>query len=235
MTDRSERFEILIQATPEEVWRCLTTAEGIAAWFGTHSEIDLQIGGIRKVAWGDGTAFDGEIKSIEPLERLEIVYMEGGVPTGAEEWLITAEERTTRLTLINSMSDDGIDDWDGFYGDIRRGWRLFMESMRFALEKSDTVERLAVCDYLPTAGSRDEVWETAIAPTLASHLVDGMVETFTDQPHSALATAHNRSLLLDVEGSGSGQVLFVQAAVHGSDDSTWIDEALAAVRTRVNA
>ena len=61
MTTRSEKFEILIEATPEDVWRCLTTKQGLEAWFGTKAEIELEIGGTRTIAWGDAMEMTGEL------------------------------------------------------------------------------------------------------------------------------------------------------------------------------
>jgi uncharacterized protein YndB with AHSA1/START domain len=129
---RSERFEIETRATPEEVWRSLTTAEGIASWFGTRAEIDARLDGERVVGWGEGVEIVGRITDMQPMERLRVVYLADGEEVGAEEWLIQSDETTTRLTLINSLSDEGVDDWEGFYGDMRRGWRRFLASLRHA-------------------------------------------------------------------------------------------------------
>lgn len=221
MSKRVERFEIAIEAGPEEVWRCLTTSEGLSSWFGTESEIDFRIGGNRRIAWDDVTSFNAEITAIEPLRRIEVAYTDGGEETGAEEWLLHPDGKTTRLTLINTMSDEGIEDWDGFYGDIRRGWTLFMESMRFALEDALQPTRRAHCRAIPAPGTRESVWIRAMEP-LIGHDV-GMALRIEDRPHSLFFGSPERSLLLDIEGSGAKQVIFYQAASH-SGDLDWSEE-----------
>ena len=50
--DRIERA-IELPHPPERVWTALTTAEGLAAWFGDHAEIDLRPGGDGRIVWDD--------------------------------------------------------------------------------------------------------------------------------------------------------------------------------------
>lgn len=226
MSRREERFEIDIDASPEEVWERLTTADGLTSWFGTRATIDLRAGGNRVVGWGDSMEISGRIEEIEPPRRIRVVYTADGEETGAEEWLITTDSSTTRLTLVNSFADDGIEDWEGFFGDIRRGWRLFLASLKHALEKAGMPNRTADCRYVPTAETREELW-TAVDRVLRSHpsLVEGMEPCLTDRPHSRLLTADDRTLLIDVEGSGPDQVVYVQAATHGGP-AQWRGQAL---------
>lgn len=225
MTDREERFEIDIQATRAEVWERLTTASGIASWFGTHAEIDLRVGGTRTVGWGDEMEFSGTIAELEPERRLRIVYTGDGEETGAEEWVISGEEGAIRLTLIYSMSDEGIDDWEGFFGDIDRGWRLFMASMRFGLERAITPNREVRCIYIPAPVAAQEIWDLAEVMLDGSELTTGLEPALMIPPYSRLLTAPDRSLLLDVEGSGDARVLYVQAAIHDGPNQ-WQDDVL---------
>jgi uncharacterized protein YndB with AHSA1/START domain len=48
--DRIERT-IELPHPPERVWTALTTAEGLAAWFGDRAEIDLRPGGRGTLVW----------------------------------------------------------------------------------------------------------------------------------------------------------------------------------------
>lgn len=225
MSRRAERFEIDIEATPAEVWERLTTSKGIASWFGTRAEIDLRIDGERIVGWGDRMEISGRITELEPGRRLKVVYMADGEETGAEEWLISGTEATTRLTLIYSMSDEGIEDWEGFFGDVQRGWQLFMTSLRFGLENADMPDREVDCVYISAAIPRERIWERLEEVLNGSEIVADLEPALLIPPHSRLLVASDRALLLDVEGSGDDQVLYAQAATHGGP-AQWRDQVL---------
>lgn len=228
---RDERFEIELRATPEEVWRSLTTSEGLASWFGTRAEVEARVHGERVVGWGDDAEIRGRITDLEPLERLRVVYLADGEEVGAEEWLITTDGTTTRLILINSMADEGIDDWEGFYGDMRRGWRLFLASLRHGLDDAITPYRHVEHTMVPAPGPRRPIRER-LERCLANHeaLVSAMTTTLSDPPHSLLLTARDRTLLLDIEGADDDQVLYVQAATHDGP-ARWPTEVVEAIRS----
>lgn len=230
---RDERFEIEVRATPEEVWRSLTTTEGLASWFGTRAEVDARIHGERVVGWGEDVEIRGRITDLDPLKRLRVVYLADGEEVGAEEWLITTDGTTTRLTLINSMADEGIDDWEGFYGDMRRGWRLFLASLRHGLDEATTPYRRVDHTMVPAPGPRGGIRER-LDRCLVKHeaLVSAMTTTLSDPPHSLLLTARDRSLLLDIEGAGDNQVLYVQAATHDGPEG-WPTQVVEAIRSNM--
>ncbi|MGD2042384.1 MAG: SRPBCC domain-containing protein [Acidimicrobiia bacterium] len=234
MTRREEHFEIDIDATPAEVWEMLTTSEGIASWFGTRAQIDLRVDGERIVGWGDRTELSGRITELAPGRRLKLIYLADGEETGAEEWLVSTEGGVTRLTLICSMSDEGTDDWEGFFGDIRRGWRLFMTSMRFGLEEATTPDRVVDCVAIPAPGPREAIWEKLQAALDSAEMVGELKPALLIPPHSRLLVAPDRTLLLDIEGSGPGQVLYAQAATHDGPEE-WRRQALEVARRALQA
>lgn len=224
----SDRFEIDVAATAAEVWNRLTTSDGLGSWFGTDATIDLRIQGARVVRWGDAETMDAEITDLDAPNRIRLAYVVDGAEVGAEEWLISSHETTTRVTLITSMPPGDTDDWDGFVGDVRRGWRLFMASLRFALTEAAHPDRIAVCRHLPATGPRPELWEAVQSFLDTSDLVEGLEPVLLDPPHSRLLVASDRSLLLDAEGWGADQVLYAQAATHAGPDE-WRELVLDAV------
>lgn len=231
MAFREERFEQLVSASIEDVWWALTTPEGLAAWFGVECEIDLRVGGARRVAWGE-VAIDGVIDAVDPHRRIRVAYLADGVEMGAEEWLLDTDDGgTVRLTLINSMSDEGIDDWEGYFGDMRRGWRLFMASLAHAVGAADTRTREALMRYLPAPGDRQVLWDE-LEPAV-QRASTGLEPEVIDEPHSRLYVSGNRTLLVDIEGSGPGQVVYAQVAGHPSLQDGWaqatIDDLAAAL------
>ena len=62
--DRIERT-VEIAHTPEKVWAALTTADGLAAWFGNEATIDLRPGGSASMRWTNGHAADMRVERVE--------------------------------------------------------------------------------------------------------------------------------------------------------------------------
>ncbi|HEV2452546.1 MAG TPA: SRPBCC domain-containing protein [Streptosporangiaceae bacterium] len=62
--DRIERTVELAQP-PDKVWPALTTAEGLASWFGNEATIDLRPGGRAWMRWTDGPTVDMRVERVE--------------------------------------------------------------------------------------------------------------------------------------------------------------------------
>jgi uncharacterized protein YndB with AHSA1/START domain len=63
--DRIERT-VELAHPPEKVWAALTTAEGLAGWFGDEAAIELRPGGPARMRWS-GQGFTAEMR----VERVE--------------------------------------------------------------------------------------------------------------------------------------------------------------------
>jgi uncharacterized protein YndB with AHSA1/START domain len=62
--DRIERT-LELAHPPSKVWAALTTAEGLAAWFGNEATIDLRPGGSGQLRWTDGATADMRVERVE--------------------------------------------------------------------------------------------------------------------------------------------------------------------------
>ena len=62
--DRIERTVDLAHP-PGKVWAALTTAEGLAAWFGEEANIDLRPGGAARMRWASGYSVDMRVERVE--------------------------------------------------------------------------------------------------------------------------------------------------------------------------
>jgi uncharacterized protein YndB with AHSA1/START domain len=62
--DRIERT-VELAHPPARVWAALTTAEGLAAWFGDEAAIDLRPGGAARMRWADGSTVDMRVERVE--------------------------------------------------------------------------------------------------------------------------------------------------------------------------
>src|SRR2546428_11697344 len=74
MSEHSEpvRREVLLAATPDQVWSALTRAPELSAWFQADVEIDARPGGAVRFRFPDGAERRGLIGLFEPHARLGI-------------------------------------------------------------------------------------------------------------------------------------------------------------------
>jgi uncharacterized protein YndB with AHSA1/START domain len=100
--------DVVLPATPEEVWEALTEPERLEEWFATEVELDAQPGGEGVFRWGDGDVRRAVVREAEPGERLvldwdddghvvlELEEVEGGTRLHVVE---TSREWSTALEL----------------------------------------------------------------------------------------------------------------------------------------
>ena len=62
--DRIERT-VELAHPPARVWAALTTAEGLAAWFGEEADIDLRPGGAARMRWASGYSVEMRVERVE--------------------------------------------------------------------------------------------------------------------------------------------------------------------------
>ena len=62
-----DRIERIVETArpPAQVWAALTTAEGLAAWFGNEATIDLRPGGSARMSWEGGQSAELRIERVE--------------------------------------------------------------------------------------------------------------------------------------------------------------------------
>lgn len=68
---RKHEIEIEIAAPASEVWKALTTAEGIASWFAPGAAVEPGAGGTMTISWGEGMEFTNRIAIWEPERHLQ--------------------------------------------------------------------------------------------------------------------------------------------------------------------
>jgi uncharacterized protein YndB with AHSA1/START domain len=96
-------YTLTLRATPDRVWRALTDAGELRAWFAEHAEVDLRPGGAWRF-WGRHSlgvptpdAADQRIEALEPERRLAFTWTWSGVPTRVELLLEPREWREFAL------------------------------------------------------------------------------------------------------------------------------------------
>ena len=62
--------EVVLPASPAEVWPAVSEAEDVSAWFGADAELDVRPGGRGVFRWPDGTERRAVIEDVDPGRRL---------------------------------------------------------------------------------------------------------------------------------------------------------------------
>jgi uncharacterized protein YndB with AHSA1/START domain len=144
---RSQEIIIDIKATPEEVFRAVSEADGITKWFVPEARVDPRVGGEYYISFGPGMSATNIISAYDPYthfgayrERSFAFGREGKpVETGvtrkiATDYYIEAlGDGVTRLRLVQSGFGPE-DAWDGELESTKSGWTDFMKKLKEVLE-----------------------------------------------------------------------------------------------------
>ena len=104
--DRIERT-VEITRAPAAVWAALTTAEGLAAWFGDRATIDLRPGGAAQLEWKEGPTVDLRVERVEEPRVFGFTWPINGLPDDDPrrtyvEFTLEPTDAGTRLTVVES-------------------------------------------------------------------------------------------------------------------------------------
>lgn len=92
---------------PERVWAALTTAEGLAGWFGDTASIDLRPGGSALMTWAAGHRADMRVERVEEPRVFGFTWQIVGLPKDDPrrtyvEFTVEPVGAGTRLTVVES-------------------------------------------------------------------------------------------------------------------------------------
>ena len=104
--DRIERI-VDIAHPPANVWTALTTAEGLAAWFGDEAAIDLRPGGSAHLTWTGGHTADMRVERVEEPTVFGFTWHIYGLPADDPrrtyvEFTLDPIGTGTRLTVVET-------------------------------------------------------------------------------------------------------------------------------------
>jgi uncharacterized protein YndB with AHSA1/START domain len=104
--DRIERT-LELARPPEAVWAALTTAEGLAAWFGDEAAIDLRPGGAARMSWTDGHSNEMRVERVERPAVFGFTWQLTGLPEDDVrrtyvEFTLEPLGEGTRLTVVET-------------------------------------------------------------------------------------------------------------------------------------
>ena len=125
--DRIERT-VQIGHPPDQVWAALTTAEGLAAWFGNEAAIDLRPGGSARLRWTGGETAEMRVERVEEPRVFGFTWHIYGLPDDDPrrtyvEFTLEPAGTGTRLTVIESgFAQLPEDDYTVAYNGNTGGW-----------------------------------------------------------------------------------------------------------------
>jgi uncharacterized protein YndB with AHSA1/START domain len=91
--------EIVIDATPEEVWPFLTEARKFARWMGQTVQLDARPGGAHRIAVSPDHIVEGEFVSLTPFTN--VVFTFGWV---GDDSTVPVGSSTVEITLLAHTS-----------------------------------------------------------------------------------------------------------------------------------
>lgn len=130
---RLAEYRIVLDAPASEVYRHLTTVEGLLRWMAVDAIADPVPGGRLQWTHENGATMVGRFLELDPPRRLVIAYGWKdnlmGVPPESTTVEIELEEKEgrTTLTLVHrGIPPDVVDDH-------QRGWAFFMARLQGSL------------------------------------------------------------------------------------------------------
>ncbi|MFI9818772.1 SRPBCC domain-containing protein [Saccharothrix variisporea] len=104
--DRIERT-VEVAQPPARVWAALTTAEGLASWFGERASIDLRPGGEATMSWDSGDSVEMRVERVEEPSVFGFTWRMYGMPEDDPrrtyvEFTLEPTASGTRLTVVES-------------------------------------------------------------------------------------------------------------------------------------
>ena len=139
--EKALRFEAIVSAPVDEVWKAFTTSEGLQTWIWRDAKVDLREGGDWLVLYPGGKTGGGTILSFEPKSKLVLSAM------APERFPHVRAERTravfefapagpgeTRVTLTQTGWKQG-KEWDDAYEYLSKGNAQLLAQLQQRFEK----------------------------------------------------------------------------------------------------
>ncbi len=156
MSESPKKLEICIDidAPLDDVWRALTTSEGLQDWFPPQARVVPGEGGTVFLSWGDGIEGTAPIEIWDVNRRFRWVESMKGPYSGGDagplppdgifrvgvDWTLEAQGGRTRLRLVHSGFGDG-SGWDDDLDSLGRGWQFELRCLKHYLEYHRTRRR----------------------------------------------------------------------------------------------
>jgi uncharacterized protein YndB with AHSA1/START domain len=212
---RKHELKIEVAATPAELWKALTTAQGIQSWFAPIAKVEPGLGGSITVGWAPGMEMTQAIEVWEPEKHLR---------AGRTDYYIEGNGDTTILRLVQSgFGDDA--KFDGEFESTGTAWPVFMTMLKRSAEAGvDSSATAATFRFLDIPSK--EAWHRLIADKqFCDALVGGTIRHFHPRGVYCVDFA-DKMLSVFAENCGGKTALTITWLLYGQKDpaaaaNTW--------------
>src|SRR5258708_6360792 len=156
-------LEIEIAASPEEVWRAVSTGEGISSWFAPVAKVEPGVGGKITIAWAPEMEGSSRIDAWEPGRHLRVAQDRGeGQPPSVVDYFIETRDGATVMRLVQSgFGPDA--SFDNEFDSTIRAWPVFLRLLKYSAEQGiGAVRKVAIFRMLTEP--RDAAWKKLTGP-----------------------------------------------------------------------
>lgn len=126
--------DLVVPATPEQLWEAVATGPGNTAWF-VRAEIEPHVGGDLLLDFGADAISRGEVTEWEPPRRfgyVEPAWQQGGPSVATEVTVARRTAETSVLRMTHSI-DAATDAWDSMIERFEKGWQGFFVVLQIYL------------------------------------------------------------------------------------------------------
>lgn len=182
MTKLHESVErtVRIEAPTADVWRALTTVEGLENWFPIEADVAPGPGGSIRSRWDDTTWFEERIDAWDAERHLRTVGVGGGWTGIATDFYLSGDGGHTVLRVVSSGfgPDDDAQELRDSFG---LGWSFELQGLKHYLEHHAGSRRAIVRAWRAYSGSVSDTWTLLTGP-------DGWLGVEAPAPQTALRT-----------------------------------------------
>lgn len=167
------RDEIILAATPEQVWDAIATGPGLDSWFMGHSEIEPGKGGTNRLEM-PGYTQESTITAWEPGRHLAF---RGDDPDGtfaAFEFLIEGRDGGSSVLRCVHNFSLGDDDWEAQYDGMKEGDVVHMRKLvAYLANFPGRTSRFDLFLFGPPVADDAKVWSTFAAALSVGDITEG--------------------------------------------------------------
>ncbi|HVE39821.1 MAG TPA: SRPBCC domain-containing protein [Planctomycetota bacterium] len=158
-------FSVDLSASPEDVWKALSTAEGLQNWFPQAAKVDGSgVGSVVTFSFGPEMTWPTNVVAWDPGKHLRWGHedMMGPGTAMLVDFYISSEGGKTRVRLVQSAFGAS-DAWDNLFEGTEPGWTYFLYNLRLYLEKHPGKNRRMFLNRFEVTLAREPAWKKLLS------------------------------------------------------------------------